>query len=68
LRSPGKRETYVWGKLYLVAGVWEFEPASGSQNSANLINLANTTGLAVLPAAETWIWPGEFVDVLKVSQ
>ncbi|MGB3264803.1 MAG: gephyrin-like molybdotransferase Glp [Microcoleus sp.] len=67
LRSPGKRETYVWGKLYLVMGVWEFEPASGSQNSANLINLANTTGLAVLPAAETWIPPGEFVEVLKVS-
>ncbi|MBE9165669.1 gephyrin-like molybdotransferase Glp [Tychonema sp. LEGE 06208] len=67
LRSHGKRETYVWGKLHLVAGVWEFEPASGSQNSANLINLANTTGLAVLPAAETWIPPGEFVEVLKVS-
>ena len=67
LRSHGKRETYVWGKLHLVAGVWEFEPASGSQNSANLINLANTTGLAVLPPAETWIWPGEFVEVLKVS-
>ncbi|NJK67501.1 MAG: molybdopterin molybdotransferase MoeA [Microcoleus sp. SU_5_3] len=67
LRSPGNRETYVWGKLHLVAGFWEFEPASGSQNSANLINLANTTGLAVLPAGETWIWPGEFVEVLKVS-
>ena len=67
LRSHGKRETYIWGKLHLVAGVWEFEPASGSQNSANLINLANTTGLAVLPASETWVWPGEFVEVLKVS-
>jgi molybdopterin molybdotransferase len=68
LRSDGKRETYVWGKLNLVAGVWQFEPASGSQNSANLINLVNTTGLAVLPAAaETWIWAGEFVQVLKIS-
>ncbi|NJK74875.1 MAG: molybdopterin molybdotransferase MoeA [Microcoleus sp. SU_5_6] len=68
LRSDGKRETYVWGKLNLVAGVWQFEPASGSQNSANLINLVNTTGLAVLPAAaETWIWVGEFVQVLKIS-
>ncbi len=67
LRSHGKRETYVWGKLHLVGGIWKFEPASGSQNSANLINLANTTGLAVLPAADTWIWPGEFVEVLKVS-
>ncbi|MEG4323289.1 MULTISPECIES: gephyrin-like molybdotransferase Glp [unclassified Microcoleus] len=68
LRSHGKRETYVWGKLHLVAGVWEFAPASGSQNSANLINLANTTGLAILPPTETWVWPGEFVEVLKVSQ
>ncbi|MEG4273257.1 MULTISPECIES: molybdopterin-binding protein [unclassified Microcoleus] len=67
LRSPGRRETYVWGKLHLVAGVWEFEPASGSQNSANLINLANTSGLAVLPPGDTWIVPGEFVEVLKVS-
>lgn len=67
LRSHGNRETYVWGKLHLVAGFWEFEPANGSQNSANLINLAYTTGLAVLPPGETWIWPGEFVEVLKVS-
>ncbi len=68
LRSHGQRETYVWGKLHLVAGVWEFEPASGSQNSANLINLANTSGLAVLSPGDTWIVPGEFVEVLKVSQ
>ncbi|MEG4307585.1 molybdopterin-binding protein [Microcoleus sp. D3_18a_C4] len=67
LRSPGRRETYVWGKLHLVAGVWEFEPASGSQNSANLINLANTSGLGVLPPGDTGIVPGEFVEVLKVS-
>ncbi|MEG4022034.1 molybdopterin-binding protein [Microcoleus sp. S13C4] len=67
LPSPGKRETYVWGKLHLVAGVWEFEPATGSQNSANLINLANTSGLAVLPPADTGIEPGEFVEVLKIS-
>ncbi len=68
LRSDGKRETYIWGKLHLVAGLWEFAPAGGSQNSANLINLANTTGLAVLPAAETWILPGDFVQVLRISQ
>lgn len=67
LRSQGQRETYVWGKLFLVAGVWEFEPANGSQNSANLINLANTTGLAVLPPTETWVLAGELVQVLKVT-
>lgn len=67
LRSHGQRETYVWGKLHLVAGVWEFEPAKGSQNSANLINLANTTGLAVLPLQKTVVLAGEFVQVLKVT-
>lgn len=67
LRSQGQRETYVWGKLYLVAGVWEFEPAKGSQNSANLINLANTTGLAVLPPQKTVVFPGEFIEVLSVN-
>ncbi|TAG94056.1 MAG: molybdopterin molybdenumtransferase MoeA [Oscillatoriales cyanobacterium] len=67
LRSQGQRETYVWGKLYLVAGVWEFEPAKGSQNSANLINLANTTGLAVLSPQKTVVLAEEFIEVLKVS-
>ena len=67
LRSQGQRETYVWGKLYLVDGVWEFEPAKGSQNSANLINLANTTGLAVLPPQKTVVLAEEFIEVLKVS-
>ncbi len=67
LRSQGQRETYVWGKLYLVAGVWEFEPAKGSQNSANLINLANTTGLAVLLPQKTVVLAEEFIEVLKVS-
>ncbi len=67
LRSQGQRETYVWGKLYLVDGVWEFESATGSQNSANLINLANTTGLAVLPPEKTVVLAGELVEVLKVN-
>ncbi len=67
LRSQGQRETYVWGKLYLVAGVWEFEPAKGSQNSANLINLANTTGLAVLPPQKTVVLAEEFIEVLRVN-
>lgn len=67
LRSHGQRETYVWGKLCLVGGLWEFEPAKGSQNSANLINFANTTGLAVLPPQKTVVLAEEFIEVLKVS-
>ncbi|OCQ89574.1 molybdopterin molybdenumtransferase [Oscillatoriales cyanobacterium USR001] len=67
LRSDGKRETYLWGQLYLIDGFYEFEPASGSQNSANLINLLNTTGLAVLSIGETSIQSGELVQVLKIG-
>jgi molybdopterin molybdotransferase len=66
LRSDGKRETYVWGQLRLNEGVYEFQGASGIQNSANLINLAQTSGLAVLPVGKTFISSGETVLVLPV--
>ncbi|MBD2388166.1 molybdopterin molybdotransferase MoeA [Cylindrospermum sp. FACHB-282] len=64
LRSDGKRETYVWGKLHLIDGVYKFSPAGGSQSSGNLINLAQTNALAILPVGKTLISPGEEVQVL----
>lgn len=68
LRCDGRRETYLWGRLTLdSAGTHEFHLASGSQNSGNLINLAQTTGLAVVPVGKTLISAGEFVQVLQVS-
>ncbi|MBD2357701.1 molybdopterin molybdotransferase MoeA [Tolypothrix sp. FACHB-123] len=63
LRSDGKRETYVWGKLQVVNGVYEFSPAGGSHSSGNLINLAQTNALAVIPVGNTLISPGEEVEV-----
>ena len=68
LRSDGRRETYFWGQLRLDAtGTYEFHLAGGSQNSGNLINLAQTTGLAVVPMGQTLISAGEPVQVLQVS-
>jgi molybdopterin molybdotransferase len=67
LRSDGKRETYLWGRLHLVGGVYEFELAGGSHSSGNLINLAQTSGMAVLPVGETFIRAGEPVQVLAFS-
>jgi molybdopterin molybdotransferase len=68
LRSDGRRETYLWGQLRLnAAGTYEFHLASGSQNSANLINLAQTTGLAIVPVGQTLIPSGEPVQVLQVG-
>ncbi|AUS99306.1 molybdopterin molybdenumtransferase [Nostoc sp. CENA543] len=66
LRSDGKRETYIWGRLYLIDGVYEFYQAGGRHSSGNLINLAQTNALAVLRVGQTLISPGEQVQVLKL--
>ncbi|MDT9189856.1 molybdopterin molybdotransferase MoeA [Limnospira fusiformis KN01] len=66
LRSGGKRETYLWGNLRSVNGETQFILAPGSQNSGNLINLAQTNALAMLPVGQTCIEAGEFVQILKV--
>lgn len=66
LKGGGKREIYVWGQLYLVDGEYEFQLAPGSQISGNLINLAQTTGLAVLPIGQSQINAGDTVKVLKI--
>ncbi len=67
LHSDGKRETYLWGQLHLVNGGYEFHLAGGSHSSGNLINLAQTNGLAVLPVGQTLIPTGEQVQVLQVG-
>ena len=67
LRSNGKRETYLWGKLHLIDGVYKFHQADGSQSSGNLINLAQTNALAIIPVGKTLIYPQEEVQVLSLS-
>ena len=66
LRSGGSRETYLWGKLNLVEGVPEFSLAGGSHSSGNLINLAQTNALAVLPIGQTSIAAGESIKVMLI--
>ncbi|MEA5554201.1 gephyrin-like molybdotransferase Glp [Anabaena cylindrica UHCC 0172] len=66
LQSNGKMETYIWGKLHLVNGVYEFYKAGGNNSSGNLINLAQTNALAVLPVGKTLVYPREEVLVLQV--
>ena len=67
LKSDGRRESYLWGQLRLVEGRYEFHLAIGSRSSGNLINLAQTTGLAVVPVGQTLISAGELVQVLGVG-
>ncbi len=66
LRSDGKRESYLWGRLLLVAGQYKFELAGGSHSSGNLINLAGTNGLAVIPVGQTQIAAGDRIQVLQI--
>ncbi|KYC42167.1 molybdopterin molybdenumtransferase [Scytonema hofmannii PCC 7110] len=64
LRSDGKRETYVWGQMRLSNGIYDFYPASGVQHSGNLINLAQTNSLAILPLGIARVAIGEEIQVL----
>ena len=67
LKSGGKRETYLWGQLQLVEGEYEFALAGGSHSSGNLINLAQTNGLAVIPIGQKAIAAGEMIRVMLVN-
>jgi molybdopterin molybdotransferase len=66
LKSSGKMETYIWGNLNLSDGVYKFYQAAGNLNSGNLINLAQTNALAVLPLGKTLVSIGEEVLVLSL--
>jgi molybdopterin molybdotransferase len=60
-------ETYIWGNLNLNDGIYEFQQAGGNLNSGNLINLAQTNALAILPVGKTLISPGEETLVLQIG-
>ncbi len=67
LRAGGQRETYLWGQLVAGATGYEFGQSAGSHSSGNLVNLANTTGLGVVPQGDRQIAIGQSVRVLKVG-
>lgn len=65
LQSEGNRETYLWGRLE--AGC-QFYPATGSYSSGNLVNLAGTNALAVVPLGTKALAAGDPVTVMLVGQ
>lgn len=66
LKGGGSREIYFWGKLSLIEGEYHFSLSGGSHQSANLINLAQTNGLAIIPVGKNKIEAGETVMVMQV--
>jgi molybdopterin molybdotransferase len=67
LTADGKRESYLWGKLELVDGEYQFTLSGGSHSSGNLINLAGTNALGVLPVNVNLINAGAKVQVLVLA-
>lgn len=67
LKASGRRETYLWGQLHLVKGKYEFALAGGSHSSGNLINLAQTNGLAIVPVGQKSIPAAEEVKVMLID-
>jgi molybdopterin molybdotransferase len=67
LRAGGQRETYLWGQIHSVDSEYRFEVAGGSHSSGNLINLAQTNGLAIVPVGKKLIPAGEMVQVMRVK-
>jgi molybdopterin molybdotransferase len=67
LKSKGQREVYLWGKIEIINGIYQFQLAPGQHNSANLINLAATNALAIIPVGVTSRAAGETVEVMIVS-
>jgi molybdopterin molybdotransferase len=67
LTADGKRESYLWGKLELVDGEYQFTLSGGSHSSGNLINLAGTNALGVLPVNVNLINAGAKVQVLALA-
>lgn len=67
LKSKGRRETYLWGQLLLVNGKYEFALAGGSHSSGNLINLAQTDALAIIPVGQKLISATSEVTVMLVN-
>ena len=68
LRADGKRETYLWGRVACLNGQLQFQLAGGSHSSGNLINLAQTNALAVIPIGQTQIALGEPLQIMLLTQ
>ncbi len=68
LKSDGKRESYLWGTILGSRDDLQFCPAIGSGSSGNLVNLAGSTGLAIIPVSQTIVEAGDRVSVMLIGR
>lgn len=67
LKSDGKRESYLWGTILGSGDDLQFCPAMGSGSSGNLVNLAGSTGLAIIPVGQTIVEAGDRISIMLVG-
>jgi molybdopterin molybdotransferase len=67
LKSSGERESYLWGTVKSIDGEYHFNLSCGTHSSGNLINLAGTNGLGVVPLGMNLISAGDRVRVLAIG-
>jgi molybdopterin molybdotransferase len=68
LKAGGQRETYLWGQVHVTPTGIEFVLAGGGHSSGNLINLAGTHGLAVVPMGTRHIPAGSPIRILLTGR
>ncbi|NEQ33419.1 MAG: molybdopterin molybdotransferase MoeA [Leptolyngbya sp. SIO4C5] len=68
LRASGQRETYLWGQIQATPSGFVFSLSGGSHSSGNLINLAQSNALAVVPVGQRQIEVGATVSVMMVNR
>jgi molybdopterin molybdotransferase len=66
LKGDPKRETYLWGQHVWTQQGLVFTPAGGSHSSGNLINLAGTTALGIIPVGMD-LGEGDRLEVLVLN-
>jgi molybdopterin molybdotransferase len=66
LKGDRQRETYLWGRLEYENGQPTFHVAAGSHLSGNLINLAGTNALAIIPIGTPELTSGATLQVMPV--
>ncbi|OKH15185.1 gephyrin-like molybdotransferase Glp [[Limnothrix rosea] IAM M-220] len=67
LKGAGTRDAYLWGNLTMTETGYSFTRPSGGHSSANLINLAQTNALAIVPKGVAEIQTGDRLRVMLIN-
>ncbi|MBV5260538.1 molybdopterin molybdotransferase MoeA [Synechococcus moorigangaii CMS01] len=67
IKGASRRDAYLWGTLETTAVGYCFKLAGGGHSSANLVNLAQTNALAIVPQGTAEIAPGDRLQIMRLQ-